>query len=268
MKLDGVFMHNKTELKRCPRKHFMGASHDLFVKYPRTPHLFGSKGTDDDKHLGETESARFISDRSLIVEEKIDGTNVGIHFHDNREIVLQCRGHLITEGMHPQYDLFKQWVSVKQHELEQRLENRFILFGEWVYARHSIHYWKLTHYFFEFDIYDKYQQEFLDLEQRLNLLAGSGIITVPIIHSGALERSELEGLIGTSQFGSHFDNPLTNRIDNLMEGLYLRTESDGAVTGRAKFVRPEFVEKIKQSTHWQHQMIVPNELAAGVDIWS
>jgi hypothetical protein len=53
-----------------------------------------------------------------------------------------------------------------------------------------------------------------------------------------------------------------------MEGLYLRTEANGAVTGRAKFVRPEFVEKIKQSTHWQHQQMVPNSLAEVVDIWS
>jgi hypothetical protein len=29
----------------------MGASRDDFVKYPRTPHLFGARGTDDDKHL-------------------------------------------------------------------------------------------------------------------------------------------------------------------------------------------------------------------------
>ncbi len=87
----------------------MGASNGDFTKYPRTPHLFGSKGTDDDKHLGETESNKFIADCSLIVEEKIDGTNVGVHFSDSGEQVLQCRGHLITEGMHPQYDLFKQW---------------------------------------------------------------------------------------------------------------------------------------------------------------
>ena len=30
----------------------MGATRDDFIKYPRTPHLFGSKGMDDDKHLG------------------------------------------------------------------------------------------------------------------------------------------------------------------------------------------------------------------------
>jgi hypothetical protein len=245
----------------------MGTSRGDFIKYPRTPHLFGSKGTDDDKHLGAEESKRFIADESLIVEEKIDGTNVGIHFSDEGVLVLQCRGHLITEGMHPQYDLFKQWTAAKRHVLEQRLENRFILFGEWVYARHSVFYRRLPHYFFEFDIFDKDRQAFLDLEQRLGLLMETGIQTVPIVHSGPLTQTDLEKLIGPSRFDSQFDNPVTKRADNLMEGLYLRTEADGVVTGRAKFVRPEFVEKIKQSAHWQHQGLVPNELADGVDIW-
>lgn len=58
----------------------MGASRDNFVKYPRTPHLFGSLGTADDKHFGRRESGRFIADDSLIVEEKLDGTHVGNHF--------------------------------------------------------------------------------------------------------------------------------------------------------------------------------------------
>lgn len=246
----------------------MGTSHGDFIKYPRTPHLFGSKGTDDDKQLDDAESAQFIADASLIVEEKIDGTNVGIHFAEDGELVMQCRGHLITEGMHPQYDLFKQWAAVKRCVLEQRLGKRFILFGEWVYARHSIFYRQLTHYFFEFDIYDKEQNAFLDLEQRLSLLDDSGIQTVPVIHTGPLRQSGLEEMIGPSLFDSQFDNPLTKRADNLMEGLYLRTEADGVVTGRAKFVRAEFVEKIKQSVHWQHQAMMPNELAEGVDIWS
>ena len=246
----------------------MGTSHGDFTKYPRTPHLFGSRGTDDDKHLGEAESLAFIADASLIVEEKIDGTNVGIHFSNGGQLVLQCRGHLITEGMHPQYDLFKQWATVKRHVLEARLENRYILFGEWAYARHSIYYRKLSHYFFEFDIYDKEQNDFLDLERRLTLLEGTGVETVPVLHKGIVKRNQLETLIGPSKFDSHFEHPATKEPDSLMEGLYLRTEADGIVTARAKIVRPEFVEKIKQSTHWQHQQMVPNLLADEVDIWS
>ena len=108
----------------------MGASRENFTKYPRTPHLFGSHGTDDDKHLGQRESLDFIADPSLIVEEKLDGTNVGIHFTTAGRLVLQCRGHEITTGMHPQYDLFKQWTMGKRPLLEAMLEDRFLLFGD------------------------------------------------------------------------------------------------------------------------------------------
>ena len=246
----------------------MGASRNEFVKYPRTPHLFGSRGTTDDKHLGDADSARFLGDRSLIVEEKLDGTNVGIHFGPGGRMALQCRGHLITEGMHPQYDLFKQWAAVKRPVLEGILEDRFILFGEWVYAKHSVLYRRLPHYFFEFDVYDKRAGAFLDLGRRLALLEGTGLQTVPVIHTGSLDRDRLAALIGPSRFDGQFDNPLTGRPDDLMEGLYLRTEAGGVVTGRAKYVRPEFVEKVKRSEHWQHQAMVPNRLDDGADIWS
>lgn len=245
----------------------MGASRDEFIKYPRTPHLFGSSGTDDDKHLGEAESLQFLGDESLMVEEKLDGTNVGLHFSSAGELKLQCRGHEITDGTHPQYDLFKQWAAVKRYDLESRLESRYLLFGEWLYACHSVHYRALSHYFFEFDIYDKHAGEFLSWERRQSLLDGSGIKTVPVLRRGAVDRSELVGLIAPSQFDAEFVHPQGGRRDNLMEGLYLRTEDRGRVRARAKFVRGEFVEKIKQSTHWQHREMVVNLLAPDADIW-
>jgi RNA ligase len=246
----------------------MGASNDEFTKYPRTPHLFGSRGTDDDKCLGQAESLQLIADRSLVVEEKLDGTNVGIHFTSAGRLVLQCRGHEITSGMHAQYDLFKQWTMAKRPVLESMLEDRLILFGEWLYARHSVHYRRLPHYFFEFDIYDKRQQTFLALDLRLRKLELTGILTVPVVHRGPATREQLIELIGPSRFDSIFENPLTGRADNLVEGLYLRTEAEGRVIERAKIVRPEFVERLKQSEHWQHQALVPNQLIQTAEIWS
>jgi hypothetical protein len=246
----------------------MGASRDDFVKYPRTPHLFGSKGTDDDKHMSARDSAAFVADPSLIVEEKLDGTNVGLHFTAAGRLVLQCRGHEITTGMHPQYDLFKQWATGTRPTLEAILGDGFILFGEWLYAKHSVHYRALPHYFFEFDIYDKQAGAFLDLERRLAMLEGTGIHTVPVLHRGAASEGDLRSLIGPSRFDSAFENPFTGRTDDVMEGLYFRTEADGRVTGRAKMVRPEFVERVKLSEHWQHQAMVPNRLAEGAGIWT
>lgn len=246
----------------------MGASYGDFIKYPRTPHLSGSSGTDDDKHLGAADSEVILSDDSLIVEEKVDGTNTGIHFAPDGKVIMQCRGHLITEGMHPQYDLFKQWVMVKRDTLEIALEDRFILFGEWLYARHSVHYTALPHYFFEFDMYDKQRNVFLDFESRMKLLCGTGIHTVPIVSRGKVSFGNLLKSIGPSAFGAVFDNPRTGIPDNRMEGVYLRTEANGCVTARAKIVRPEFVEKIQQGDHWKNQVMVPNLLINGADLWS
>ena len=246
----------------------MGATRDDFVKYPRTPHLFGSTGTDDDKHMGEAESLKFAADPSLVVEEKLDGANSGLHFLSSGKMVLQCRGHEITAGMHPQWDLFKQWVQVKRPVLENMLGSQYILYGEWAYARHSVHYRGLPHYFFEFDIYDKTAGFFLDLESRLLLLEGTRIQTVPVIHCGPATFDQLRKLIGPSAFDSEFANPSTGRTDKLVEGLYMRTEANGFVTARAKLVRPEFTEKIKQSVHWKEQTMVPNLLREGVDVWA
>ena len=95
--------------------------------------------------------------------------------------------------------------------------------------------------------------------------------TAAVTVHGSLESAtadELRRLIGPSLFDSQFENPLTGRTDNLMEGLYLRTEAEGRVAGRAKFVRAEFVEKVKRSEHWQNQAVVPNLLAPGAEIWS
>lgn len=246
----------------------MGSSNNDFVKYPRTPHLFGSQGTSDDKHMGEEASLQFISDPSLLVEEKIDGTNVGIHFRTESQMSLQCRGHLITAGMHSQYDLFKQWAEVKRGLLFSILKDRFILYGEWVYATHSIHYTLLPHYFFEFDIYDKADQRFLDYQTRMKILDGTGLKTVPIVHTGPLTVKQLPGLIIDSTFGSQFEHPVTGKIDKRMEGLYLRTEDQGEVSGRSKFVRPEFTEKVKQSSHWQNKPMKPNLLKPDASIWT
>src|SRR5262249_36419115 len=152
--------------------------------------------------------------------------------------------------------------------LEDRLEDRFILFGEWLYARHSIHYRRLPHYLFEFDVYDKGAGVFLSLDRRLALLEGTGIPTLPVLPAGASSRERLGGAVRPSLFGGRFENPLSGRADELMEGLYLRTEADGIVTGRAKLVRPEFVERVKRSEHWQHQAMTTNLLREGAEIWS
>lgn len=236
-----------------------------FIKYPRTKHLFGK--TDDSRHYGASATAAILASESLIIEEKLDGANVGVRFETAERCVLQCRGTEITGGDHPQYDLLKSWVGFKQDDLYCALGEQHILFAEWLYARHSISYRALPHFFLEFDIYDRQREAFLDLASRAALLEGTGVQTVPVVHRGPITEGQLHDLVRKSLYDSRFEDPSTGVCDDLCEGLYLRTEQDGVVEHRAKFVRPAFIDKVRSGDHWKDGPLVPNLLASGVDIW-
>ena len=96
---------------------------------------------------------------------------------------------------------------MKRPVLEAMLGDRFILFGEWLYARHSVHYRRLPHYFFEFDIYDKEAGAFLDLERRLDDARGHGHPDGPGAPPGRVDRDGSCGLIGPSRFDSRVREP-------------------------------------------------------------
>ncbi len=64
---------------------------------------------------------------------------------------------------------------------------------------------------------------FLSLGRRLELLSGTGIETVPVIHRGPLGKDRLESSSAESAFGASFGNPLNGGTDSRMEGLYLHT---------------------------------------------
>jgi len=81
------------------------------VKYPRTPHLDGSRVQPGDEDLGIV-GISDLEGLPLVIEEKLDGSNSGISFDDDGSLVLQSRGHVLTGGPRErQFDLFKRWAS-------------------------------------------------------------------------------------------------------------------------------------------------------------
>lgn len=237
----------------------MGRSTSRFFKYPRTPHLFGSERFDDDKRLGKISSLRLLHHPGLVIEEKVDGANVGIHFSSHGALIIQCRGHELESGAHPQFDLLKSWATARQEELRRLLDTELILFGEWLYAQHQIAYSRLPHYLLEFDVYDKTSRTFLDTARRQCLLRNSPVSSVRIMHRGHIETMEqLYALIDQSAYG-----------EEPVEGLYLKTEEAGIVRHRAKYVRGSFRDAVEQAgEHWSTRPIRANRLIAGADLWT
>ncbi|MCP4217095.1 MAG: RNA ligase family protein, partial [bacterium] len=232
------------------------------LKFPRPPHTFGSTGTSDDQKLGKKASMDRVRHRALVVEEKVDGSNSAVQFIEDGILVLQNRGQYWTEkesvlpwekGLtHPQYNLFKNWSLAQKDLLYKILGTRYIMYGEWMYAKHHIFYNRLPHYFLEFDIYDRREQCFIDSPSRRSMLENSGIFSVGILHEGPLKGFEdMQEQIGPSLY-----------TDDTAEGLYLKVEENGRVTARAKYVRKTFTQEILDlGRHWADVKMVKNLLA-------
>jgi hypothetical protein len=259
---------------------------DAMIKYPRTRHILGSRLQPGDHDLAALPLSE-LAGHHLVVEEKLDGANAAISFAPSGELRLQSRGHFLTGGPRERhFALLKTWASARQPALWDLLGDRYIVYGEWLYAKHTIFYDQLPHYFLEFDVLDRRAGEFLATERRRQLLAGSAIASVPVLWTGTTPSlAALEGLIGPSAFKSpRWKDRLaevaaaTARADragletdpsDLMEGLYIKVEEGGLVTGRYKYVRASFLAAVVGSgSHWLDRPIVPNQLAAGVELFT
>jgi hypothetical protein len=226
---------------------------EVLHKFPSTPHLawLGQGSVRDDKVLTRSEAEVFLS-RPVVVEEKADGANLGISFGPTERLRLQNRGHWLEDKLTGQWERLRGWVAEHEARLREVLPEKHILFGEWCYATHSIHYERLPDWFLVFDVYDPSACRFWSTNRRDALAATARLSLVPELASGMLKQPELHALL----------NVRSELSGGFREGLYLRREDDNWVLDRAKLVRPEFTQAI--SEHWSRQGLVANKLCSAV----
>lgn len=222
---------------------------DNFFKFPSTPHLAALADVDirGDKVLSESERYEFLQ-HSLVVEEKVDGANLGISFDSEGNIRAQNRGaylHLPESG---QWKKLDDWLTPRLDMLFEYLSDYLILFGEWCYAQHSVFYDRLPDWFLGFDIYDKRFGRFLSSERRDALLRKMCIAQVPVVTRGHFTYPEIQKFLSISKFS-----------EQSAEGIYLRFDQGDWLAQRAKLVRPAFIQAVEQ--HWSRSSIRPNRLS-------
>jgi hypothetical protein len=260
---------------------------EQIYKYPRTHHIEGSRVQPGDEDL-ESVPLHAIANRYLVVEEKMDGANAAISFAAGGQLLLQSRGHFLTGGPRERhFALFKAWAQTHMPALHAALGQRYILYGEWLYAKHTVFYDRLPHYFLEFDLLDKQTAQFLSTEKRRALLGGLPIVSARVLFAGrADDAGPLARLLGPSAFigPEHLERlrrtclaqcldpvPVLRETDSSagMEGLYLKVEEHGVVQDRYKFVRAGFLSAVRDAeSHWLERPIVPNGLLPGVDLFA
>lgn len=259
------------------------------IKYPRTQHLHGSRLQPGDEDLSQVPLTQLVG-KTLVLEEKMDGANAGVSFDGDGNLLLQSRGHYLTGGYRERhFDLFKTWAAAHQQALWARLGDTHVLYGEWCYAKHTVYYDRLPHYFLEFDILDTRDGRFLDTPTRHRLLSDGPVVSVPVLTTLTVDRrTSIDDLIQwitkstakTEQWRTHLrEDAAKAGVDpdraahetdasDQMEGLYIKVEADGVVTNRLKWVRYDFLTSVVDSgSHWLDRPIIPNRLTPGIALF-
>lgn len=270
-----------------------------FYRYPRTQHLWGSNLQEGDEDLTQIPFSQ-LQGKHIIIEEKVDGSQAGISYSSEWTQQLQSRGHYLTGGpREKEFNILKLWAARHSEAFLDILTDRYIMYGENMFAKHTEFYDNLPHYFMEFDILDtqegtyvngegkEQQGSWLSTPRRWEMLKDVPVVPVLVLFQGKLDKMEdLIAFLGNSRFKTeHNEKNLElqalkvgydlekakkeTSLSPLMEGLYIKVEEDGVVKERYKYVRGGFLQLIKNSdSHWHERTIIPNILAEGIDIFS
>ena len=243
---------NDEDLMKIKNKFGFGnnVNTDIIMKFPRTKHLanLGSMSRDD-LIFDSIELEKFMK-MLLTVEEKIDGANMGLFLDEDGNIRAQNRSHFVNSSYHSQFKLLDKWILDHTNDLMLIFEKgNYIVFGEWVYMKHSINYTRLPDYFLIYDIYNRDNGDFLARNTLVELTKDTGLYIVPLIFEGKTTLDKLKEICVQTQ--SQF-------CDDQIEGIYVRAYENNILKYRGKIVRPNF---ICGDVHWTKGKYTINTLA-------
>ncbi|WP_282608801.1 RNA ligase family protein [Pelagibius sp. Alg239-R121] len=222
-----------------------------FFRFPHTGHLtwLGQDMPRDDKLLAPGEVDALFADE-VVVEEKLDGANIGISLDDAGELRVQNRGQYLQAPYKGQFSRLNAWLAQHQYALHEFLDSDTILFGEWCAAVHSIEYSILPDWFLLFDLYDRPSGRFASQSRRNQLATEVGLTVVPELLRGIFELRELLDQLEVRQ---------SQYSDALAEGFVVRCDAGDWCQARGKIVRADFTQSIE--THWSQNRLRWNRVA-------
>ena len=221
-----------------------------FFRFPHTSHLhwLGDKAPRNNKVLSPDEVSDLL-DGEVVVEEKIDGSNLGISLGTDGNFLLQKRGDNLYPPFTGEFKHLERWLHLHENKLFECLDMGLIAFGEWMAARHGLLFDKLPDWWILFDLYDRDEERFYSTHRRNKWARKAGVATVPEVAKG---RFTLEGLIELL-----FDTQSRFR-SGVLEGLIVRRENERWLEQRAKLVHADFVQTI--GAHWSSKAMEWNRI--------
>lgn len=224
-----------------------------FYRFPHTPHIawLGERAPRDDKVLAPDEVADLLSG-PVVVEEKLDGANLGFSVGPDGQLRAQNRGQYLIEPHAGQFQRLPEWLALHGAGLIDALGTHLIAFGEWCAARHSLDYAALPDWWLLFDVYDRKAGRFWSTRRRNALASRLGLATVPRLAEGPQTVASL--CRGVEKWRSRFR-------EGALEGVVVRREEPDWLQARGKLVRADFTQGI--DSHWRSRKLEWNRVQWG-----
>lgn len=202
--------------------------------YGSIPHLPGSRMGPADHHCHDgqrriaTEKKRDKHD-FIVVQEKLDGSNVGIAKVNGQILAITRAGYLANTSPYQMHHWFHEWVEYNRNRFDFLAEGERVC-GEWLMVAHGTRY-NLPHEpFVAFDIMRGPERaNYEEFTQRLR-----DRFTMPRVLSIG-EPLAIETMLTMIEVSGH------GAIDPV-EGAVWRVERKGKVDFLCKYVRPDKVD--------------------------
>ncbi len=206
--------------------------------YGSIPHFKGSRVGSSDKHCEEGQE-RIMTGQTrdrhdlIIVQEKLDGSNVSIAKINGKIVALTRAGYTAITSPYKLHHRFDAWLFNRAKIFDEILNEGERICGEWLYQAHGTRYNMPHEPFVAFDIMRGHDRAVYN-ELIYRLTASDYGLTLPrLIHLGG--SCPLERAIKAIDKSGH------GAIDPV-EGVVYRCERKGKVDFLAKYVRPEKVD--------------------------
>lgn len=231
------------------------------IKYPSTRHLPWSheRDTDDTAHK---EVDNFLG-YHLVATVKMDGGNAMLV--KDTENPIRARNGRHADKDH--FDMAKQWYW--ENDLYSKIPEHYQVFGEWLYAKHSIHYGcdcdepcedvgpALDDYFQVFGVYDTRFDLWLGWHDTMKFALGNDMAVVPAA-TGMYGFGEYDN---RGKFWNDAYELSQKVVEQGHEGIVIRSMYPfqyGQIEERlGKYVRPGHVKEGEK--HWSKRALVQNQ---------
>ena len=172
-------------------------------KYPRTYHFSFSPGVqNDDKMLPDVS---VFHGKNIVVTEKLDGENTGMTSKTCHARSLDSRDHSS-----------RHWVKALHGQIQRDIPEGWQIFGENMFAEHSIRYEDLTSFLYVFLIVDENKMCF-SWEKTKEWAEMFGLQVVPELYTGFWDEDAVQACYtGESKYGQDQEGYVVRNSDEFL----------------------------------------------------